>query len=174
MTERGNAGLDAMEGLLEGSHQMALERDAQMEDLLWEADRQIRIHRVDPRWEKLVELNAEARGPMKGRRKALDVDRLVELNAEARRPMKGRRKAEVMEGLLNRPMKGGLNLMKDARKRRLVEPRGRPPRATRLTAELRSRPLLTSRWMRMKGPFSMDLDRSEDSQEVFGMRWMPR
>ena len=136
MTERGNAGLDAMEGLLEGSHQMALERDAQMEDLLWEADRQTRIHRVDPRWEKLVELNAEARGPKKGKRKA-----------------------GTLKGLLNRPMKGGLDL-KDARKRRLVEPRGSPPRAIRLTAELVSRPQLMSRRMRKKGTVLTDLDRS--------------
>ena len=83
----------------------------------------------------------------------------MELNAEARGPKKGRRKAETLKGLLNRPTKGGLDL-KDARKRRLVEPRGSPPRAIRLTAELRSRPLLTSRRMRKKGTVLMDLDRS--------------
>ena len=136
-----------MEGLRKGSHQVALEREAQRQDLLWEAERQTRVRRVDPRWDRLRRVDPRW-------------DRLVELNAEARGPKKGKRKAETLEGLLNRPKKGGLNLMKDARKRRLMEPRGSPPRAIRLTAELESRPLLMSRRMRKKGIISTDLDRS--------------
>ena len=139
-------GLDAKEGLLSGGHWAAMEREAQRKDLLWEADRQTMMDRVDPRWDRLVELNAEARGPKKGKRKA-----------------------GTLNGLLDRPMKGGLNLT-DARKRRLVKPRSSPPRANRLTAELESRPLLVSRRMRKEGTVLADLDRSKGSQEVFGMR----
>ena len=93
----------------------------------------------------------------------------MELNAEARGPKKGRREAGMLKGLLNRPMKGGLDLT-DARKRRLVEPMGSPPRAVRLTAELESRPLLVSRQTRRKGTVLTDLARSKGSQEVFGKR----
>ena len=42
-------GLDAKEGLLSGGHWAAMEREAQRKDLLWEADRQTRMDRVDPR-----------------------------------------------------------------------------------------------------------------------------
>ena len=96
-------------------------------------------------------------------------DRLEELDAEARGPKEGKRKAGTLKGLLNRPMKGGLNLT-DARKRRLVEPMSSPPRAIRLTAELESRPLLVSRQTRRKGTVLTDLARSKVSQDVFGKR----
>ena len=104
----------------------------------------------------------------------LNVDRLVEPDAEARGPKEGKRKAGTLKRLLDRPKKGGLNLMRDARKRRLMEPRGSPPRATRLTAEFANRPLLLSRRRRKKGTCMTDLDRSWVSQEVFGMRWLRR
>ena len=75
----------------------------------------------------------------------------------------------MWKGLLNRPMKGGLDLT-DARKRRLVEPMGSPPRANGLEAELKRRLLLVSRWKRRRRTTSMGLDRFRDSQDVFGMR----
>ena len=37
----------------------------------------------------------------------LNVDRLVEPDAEARGPKEGKRKAGTLNGLLDRPMKGG-------------------------------------------------------------------
>ena len=144
--ERVTDGLDVTEGLLEGSHWAAMEREAQRKDLHWEADRQTRTDRVDPR-----------------------LDRLVELNVEALGLKEGRRKAETLNGLLNRPKKGGL-ILTDARNRWLVKPKSGPPRATRPTAELESRPLLVSRRMRKRGPFVVDLDRFRDSQELFGMQ----
>ena len=144
--ERVTAGLDVIEGLLEGSRWAAMEREAQRKDLRWEADRQTRKDRVDPR-----------------------LDRLVELNAEALGLKEGKRKVETLNGLLNRPKKGGL-ILTDARKRWLVKPRSGPSRANRLTAELESRSLLVSRRMRKKGTVLTDLDRFKGSQELFGMQ----
>ena len=141
------AGLDVIEGLLEGSRWAAMEREAQRKDLLREADRQTRMDRVDPR-----------------------LDRLVELNAEALGLKEGKRKVETLNGLLNRPKKGGL-ILTDARKRWLVKPKSGPSRAIGPTAELESRPLLVSRWMREEGMFTTDLDRFKGSQELFGMQW---
>ena len=141
--ERKANGLDATEALRKGSW-TAKERGAQMIGLLREAERQTRLNRVDPRWEQLEEQNAEARGPTKGRRKA------------------GKR-----TGLSNRPTKGGLDLM-DARKRRLVDLRGSPPRANGLEAELEGRLLLEGRCE--KRMTLTDLVRFEDFQEVFGTR----
>ena len=92
-TECVTDGLDAKEGLLRGGHWAAMEREAQRKDLQWEADRQTRTDRVDPR-----------------------LDRLVELNAEALGLKEGKRKVETLNGLLNRPKKGGL-ILTDARKR---------------------------------------------------------
>ena len=149
-TERVTAGQDALEGLLEGSRWAAMEREAQRKDLHWEADRQTRKDRVDPR-----------------------LDRLVELNVEALGLKEGRRKAETLIGLLDRPKKGGL-ILTDARERWLVKPRSGPSRANGPTAELESRPLLVSRQTRRKGTVLTDLDRSKGSQEVFGKRWRPR
>ena len=98
-------------------------------------------------------------------------DRLEELNAEARGPKEGKRKAGTLKELLNRPKKGGLDLT-DARKRRLVEPKSGPSRANRPTAEPERRPLrMTSRKTRAKGTVLTDRDRSTGSREVFGMRW---
>ena len=148
--ERKANGLDATEALRKGSW-TAKERGAQVTRLLREAERQTRMDRVDPRGQLEEQMQ------------------LVEQNAEAQRSRKDRRKAGIQEGLLNRPMKGGLNLT-DARKRRLVKPRSSPPRASRLTAELESRSLLVSRRMRKKGTVVTDLDRFKGSQEVFGMR----
>ena len=144
------AGLDATEGLLEGSRWAAMEREAQRKDLRWEADRQTRKDRVDPR-----------------------LDRLVELNAEALGLKEGKRKVEMLNGLLDRPKKGGL-ILTDARERWLVKLRSSPSRANGPTAELESRPLLVSRWMREAGTFTTDLDRFKGSQELFGMQWRRR
>ena len=93
----------------------------------------------------------------------------MEQNAEAQRSRKDKRKAGMLEGLLNRPMKGVMNL-RDARKRRLVDLWDSPLVVDRLTAELESRSLLVSRRMRKKGTVLTDLDRFKGSQEVFGMR----
>ena len=67
----------------------------------------------------------------------------------------------------NRPTKGGLDLT-DARKRRLVDLRGSPPRANGLEAELEGRPLLEGRCE--KRMTLTDLVRFEVFQEVFGTR----
>ena len=124
-----------------------MEREAQMEGLLTEADRQTRTDRGTPRWCRFEELDAEARGPKEGKRKA------------------GKSKK-----LLNCPKKGSLMNLTDARKRWLVRPMSGSPRAMVPTAVLKSRPLLVSRWMRRKGTVLMDLARFRDYQEVFGMR----
>ena len=97
----------------------------------------------------------------------------MELNAEALGLKEGKRKVETLNGLLNRPKKGGL-ILTDARKRWLVKPRSGPSRANGLTAELESRSLLVSRRMRKKGTVLTDLDRFKGSQELFGMQWRRR
>ena len=125
-------GLGVKEGLRNGGHQAAVEREAQMEGLLREADRQTRTDRVDPR-----------------------LDRLVELNVEALGLKEGRRMVETLIGLLDRPKKGGL-ILTDARKRWLVKPRSSPSRGNGPTAELESRPLLVSRRMKREGMASTD------------------
>ena len=99
--EREAHGLDAIGELRIGSWTV-MERGAQVTGLLREAERQTRLDRVDPR------------GQLE------EQTQLVEQNAEAQRPRKGRRKAGTRIGLLTRPKKGGLDLM-DARKRRLVD-----------------------------------------------------
>ena len=93
----------------------------------------------------------------------------MELNAEALGLKEGKRKVETLNGLLNRPKKGGL-ILTDARERWLVKLRSSPSRANGPTAELESRPLLVSRWMREAGTFTTDLDRFKGSQELFGMQ----
>ena len=133
--ERKANGLDATEALQEGSR-TAKERGAQMTGLLREVERQTRFNRVDPREEQLEEQMAEARGPMKGRRKA-----------------------GTWKGLLNHPKKGEMDLT-DARGRRPEGLRGSPPRADRLAAELTSRHLLEGRPKKRQRTTLMDPDRS--------------
>ena len=58
----------------------------------------------------------------------------------------------------------------DARKRRLVNLRGSPPRADGLEAELESRLLLEGRTKKRRRMTLTDLVRLKDSQEVFGTR----
>ena len=141
-------GLGVKEGLRNGGHQVAMEREAQMEGLLREAERQIKTDPgAAPRWDRLEELNAEARGPTEGKREA------------------GKSKK-----LLNCPKKGSLMNLADARKRRLVEPRSSPPRAKRPTAVLESRPLLVSRRKEEEAMASTDWDQSMGSQEPSGKR----
>ena len=136
-----------MEGLLSGGHWAALEREAQMEGLLREADRQTRTDRGSPRWDRLEELNAEARGPKEGKRKA-----------------------GTLKKLSDSPTKGSLMNLENARKRRLVKPRSSPPRAERPTAVLESRPLLVSRRKEEEAVASTDRDRSRGSREPSGKR----
>ena len=139
-----------MEGLLNGGHQAALEREAQRKDLLWEADRQTRTDRGSPRWDRLEELDAEAHWPRKGSREAL----------------KKRKK------LLTHPTKGDLGLM-IARRRLLTRPEGSPPGANRLMAVPEGRQLRRKdRREKAERPVLTDLDRSTTTQEVFGKRWL--
>ena len=141
-------GLGGQEGLRSGGHQAAVEREAQMEGLLREADRQTRTDPgAAPRWDRLEELNAEARGPKEGKRKA-----------------------GTLKKLLDCPTKGSLMNLENARKRRLVEPRSIPPRAKRPTAVLESRPLLVSRRKEEEAVASTDWDQSMGSQEVSAKR----
>ena len=143
--ERKTDGLDATEVLLEGSR-TAKERGALMTGLLREVERQTRLNRVDPREEQLEEQMAEARGPMKGRRKA-----------------------GMWKGLLNHPRKGEMDLT-DARERWPEGLRGSPPRAEGLAAELTSRHLLESKPKKRKESTWMDPDRFVIVLEVFGTR----
>ena len=94
----------------------------------------------------------------------------MELNAEARGPKKGRREAGTLKGLLNRPMKRGLDLT-DARKRRLVDLRGSPPRANGLEAELEGRLLLEGRWEKLwrqneSSKLKLLLERKKNKKDV--------
>ena len=143
--ERKANGLDATEVLQKGG-QTAMERGAQMTGLLREVERQTRLNRVDPREEQLEEQMAEARGPMKGRRKA-----------------------GTWKGLLTHPKKGEMDLT-DARERRLEGLRGSPPRADRLAAELTGRHLLEGRPKKRQRTTLMDPDRFVVFLEVFGTR----
>ena len=61
-------GRDVTGRLLSADRQRALERGDRMEGLLREVIRQALMDRVEPRWKRLEELNAEPRWPRKGRR----------------------------------------------------------------------------------------------------------
>ena len=121
-----------------------------MEGLLREADRQTQTDRVDPRWNRLEELNAEAYWPTKGSREARE--KRMELSTH--------------------PTKGDLTLT-TARRRLLTKPRGSPSGASRLMAVPEGRQLRKKdRKAKARRPILTDLDRSTDTQEVFGKRWL--
>ena len=120
-----------------------------MEGLLREVIRQELMDRVEPRWKRLEELNAEPRWPRKGRREAWRKD----------------------QDLLAHPTKGDRRPM-NARKRRLVKLKGSPPRAIRLMAEPEGRQLRQKdRREKAKRTVLTGLDRSTTTQGVSGKRW---
>ena len=138
-------GRDVTEGMPSGRRQRTRKRGDWLEELLREVIRQAVMDRVDPRWDR----NAEAHWPTKGSREA------------------GQERME----LLNRPTKGDLTLT-TARKRRLTKPRGSPFGASRPRAVPEGRQLRKKdRRVKARRPSSTDLDRSTDTQEVFGKRW---
>ena len=138
-----------MGGLPSGGRQQTRKRGDRLEELLREVTRQEVANRVDPRWDWLEELNAEAHWPRKGSREAL----------------KKRKK------LLTHPTKGDLRLM-SARRRLLARPKGSPPRANRLMAEPEGRQLRQKdRREKARRTVLTGLDRSTTTQEVFGKRW---
>ena len=139
-----------MGGMPSGGRQQTRKRGDRLEELLREVTRQEVVNRVDPRWDWLEELNAEAHWPRKGSREAL----------------KKRKK------LLTHPTKGDLGLM-IARRRLLTRPEGSPPEANRLMAVPEGRQLRRKdRREKAKRPVLTDLDRSMVTQEVFGKRWL--